>query len=330
MPNEMEHSGIRSGDALKRQRFAAGVTALQPNSYLTELSVGYKQNLFIADLVAPRLQVTNEKGDYPIWGREHYQSETKTGDVEPNIVRPLRGQTLGVDISPTTGSYTCEEYGVHWLLDDRELGKWADAEEAYTNNVSQLMALEREVRVANWVASGTRLSVNTTLSGTSQWSDATNSDPLGDLETGVHSVVKTSGQYPNVAFMNPDVYIKLRRHPQVRAMFNVQQGAVADSQLADLIGVEKMLVGWAVYNNANEGANYSGAYVWPKYLGLMYVPPSPGMLVPATAYQVYTQDRTVRTDYITTRHSSWYELTEIQAEIVPTPNAAYLIIDAVA
>jgi len=330
MPNDFSRADIRSGEALKRERFAAGVNALQPNSYLTDLSVGFQQDMFIADMVAPRIQVTEEKGEFPIWGREHYQSETNTGDTTANILRPLRGQSVGISPSPTTGAYQCEEYAVHWLLDDREKGKWADAEEAYTLNVNQLVSLEREVRVAAFIGSGTNLSENTTLSGTSQWSDYTNSDPLGDLETGIHSVVKTSGQKPNTAFMNPDVYIKLRRHPQVRAMFNVQQGAVSDEQLAAIIGVPTINVGWAIYDNSNEGATYSGAYVWPKYLGLMYVPPSPGLLVPASAYQVFTQDRTVRQDRVERQHSDWYELSEIQDIIVPTPNAAYLIIDAVA
>lgn len=332
MPNKLSMSDMRRGsDALEAARFAAGVTALTPNSYLTELSVGYQQDGFIADIVAPRIPVTAEKGEYPKWGREHFQSESKTGDVQPGIIRPLRGESLRVDISPTTGDYECEEYGVSYLLDERETNQWSDAEEAYANNVSQLVALEREVRVSAMLFSATYLTNYTTLSGTTQWSDTVNSDPLGDIDTGIENCMINGGVRPTHAVMNFEVNRKLRRHPALLEVFKVLAGGkITNEQLASVIDVPSILVASAIYDNSDEGANYSGAWVWPDYFALIHVPTTPGILTPAACYQLYTKDRTVLTDAVPRQHSQWYEISETQDEIVPTPHGAYLIVDAIA
>lgn len=323
-------------DAAKRQRFDARVTALQPNSYLTNISVGYSQDGMIADLLAPRVLVENEKGEYPIWGRDAFRAERKTGDTQVALLRTVRTESKSWDATPTTGAYTCEEYALNFLLDDREQGKWADAEMAYTQMVNAAMTLDREIRVANLLGSSTYLTNYTTLSGTSQWSDFTSgdSDPLGAIETGIFTVRKNSGQFANTAFMNPEVYQKLRNHPDLTEMYKVQNGPISDAQLADAIRCGgpplTIRVGWATYDNTNEGVAFSGAFIWPKYFGLMYVPPAPGILVPATCYQLYTRDRVVVTERVNLKHSDWYELSEIQDEVIPTVQTAYLIVDAVA
>lgn len=328
---------VRGSAENERVRLSTGITALDTVGYLTNMSVGYSQSRFIADIVAPRIQVEKEQGTYWKWGRDAFRSEKKTGDTQVGLLRPLRGESATFSANATTGSYECEEYGVNFLIDAREIDTASNPEVALTMMVNEALSLDREVRVANLLGSATYLTNYTTLSGTNQWSDVTTgtSDPIGDIETGHDTVRKNSGQFPNVAFMSYEVYVKLRRHPDVLAMFKVQQGAVSDAQLTELIfaganGNGRIAVGSAVYDNSNEGATYSGASVWPKYFGLIYVPPTPSLLTPATAYQVYTKDHTVVTAEIATKHSRWYEVSEIQDEIVPSVEAAYLIVDAVA
>ncbi len=326
---------VRGSDANERVRLSAGITALDNVGYLTDMSVGYSQNMFIADIVAPRIRVDKEQGTYWKWGRDAFRSEKKTGDTQVGLLRALRSESQTFDAVASTGSYECEEYAINFFIDQREIATSANPEVAKTLMVNQALSLDREVRVASLLGSGSNLTNNTTLSGTSQWSDTTSgvSDPIGDIETGIDTVRKNSGTFPNVAFMNYEVYIKLRRHPDVLAMFKVQQGAVSDAALTELIfggNGGRLAVGSAIYDNSNEGATYSGASVWPKCFGLMYVPPTPDILVPATCYQVYTRDRTVVTAEVPTKHSRWYEVSEIQDEIIPTDEAAYLIIDAVA
>lgn len=324
-------------NAAKRARFDARVTSVQPNDYLTNLSVGYSQDGFIADRVAPRIMVPKETGTFPVWGRDAFWADRKTGTAQTGLLRTVRQESASWDASPSTGSYECEEYALNFLLDDREQNTWAKPELAYTDMVTQALALDREVRVAALLNSTTYMAVYTTLSGTSQWSDVTSgdSDPIGDLETAFWTIQKNSGKLPNVAYTNPEVFAKLRRHPDMTEMFKVQNGPITGGQLtqaiSDIAGSPvELLIGSAIYNNANEGATYSGAWVWADYFGLMYVPPSPGLYTPATCYQVVSRDRTVVTDRINTKHSDWYEISEVQDEIVPTANASYLIVDAIA
>ena len=80
------------------------------------------------------------------------------------------------------------------------------------------MLINFETEVAAGITTST-ITNNTTLSGTSQWSDYTNSDPIAAIDDAKESVRKASAKKPNSIFMSRPVFVKLKRHPKVIALF---------------------------------------------------------------------------------------------------------------
>jgi hypothetical protein len=69
-------------------------------------------------------------------------------------------------------------------------------------------------------------------------------------------------------------------------MFKYTAGGVLTEQMvAEALGIDKILVGGAVYNSANEAATESMADVWGKYCLFAYINPRPEIRKPSLGYQ---------------------------------------------
>lgn len=101
-------------------------------------------------------------------------------------------------------------------MDNKDIPMKAD--ESKLKLLTHIMMLNYEQLVASGITTST-ITNNTTLSGTSQWSDYANSDPVTAIDNAKETVRKASGKRPNSIFMSRPVFNKLRRHPKVIAMF---------------------------------------------------------------------------------------------------------------
>ena len=100
------------------------------------------------------------------------------------------------------------------------------------------------------------LTQNTTLSGTAQWSDFSNSDPIGDAATARQTVVDGCGVPPNAAIMSWYVWNKLRFSSKLLDALGYKynkMGGLNDDELAVALGVEKIIRSDAMYESAAEG-----------------------------------------------------------------------------
>ncbi|MFH0792618.1 MAG: hypothetical protein V2A74_01155, partial [bacterium] len=137
--------------------------------------------------------------------------------------------------------------------------------------------LNREVALSA-VLSATAGLPGETLSGTSQWSDYTNSDPVAAVEAQKVTVQSAVQQVPNTLVLPYQVYQKVRNHPKViEKVQNVRLGVVTPDVLAQIFDVEQLLVPRALKNVANAGQLANLAYVWGKNAYLCYVAPRPGL-----------------------------------------------------
>jgi hypothetical protein len=157
-----------------------------------------------------------------------------------------------------------------------------------TGIVTQKIMLGREVAIKNLVTTaanyGSGLSV--TLSGTSQWSDYANSDPIGVLRTAKAAIHARIFVEPNVAVIPYQVMTVLEDHPDfIERIKYSERGIVTSELIASIIGVNRIVVPGAGINNAAIGQPVSLGYLWGKDVVLAYVPPSPGLRVPAFGYE---------------------------------------------
>ena len=121
-----------------------------------------------------------------------------------------------------------------------------------------------------------------------QWNDAA-SNPIEDVRLGKTTVLQSTGFRPNTLVIGQQVYDKLVDHPDItgRVVYggnNSQPAMVNKQTLAALFEVDRVLVAEAIQNTANEAQTASHSFILGKRALLCYVPPSPGLMTPASGY----------------------------------------------
>lgn len=296
------------------------------DSALSNLSVAYKNTEAISDFILPSVTVTKQSSKYFIFGRDKY--------MIPATHRSPNTRAKEVTFTLSTDNYECKNYALQGRVSDEER---ANADNALkpdidmAEEVTDRLILDKEKRAADLLFSTASFSQNTTLAGTNQWSDYTNSDPFGDIDTARQTVVQSVGVNPNVMILGCEVFDKLKHHPEVVDRVKYTQKAVTTADiLASLFGVDNVLVGGMVYNSAAEGLSESMGFIWGKYCLMGYVSPRPGLKSLSMGYSIYWGEREVdrwrdedtKSDII--RVNMYYDMK------LACPQAGYLIKDAVA
>jgi len=178
--------------------------------------------------------------------------------------------------------------------------------------------LSKERRIAAKIFAATWCGVATGEDAAGLWApnDATNTF-VEDVETRIETIRNTIGRRPNVLLISANTYskIKLVTAIQNRIVY-VERAIITPNVIAALFGLEECLVAGAIYSSAAEakaGTDFTSVNIWEvnatKGAGfLFYRPPSPGLKVPATGYQVRVkyEDGQIR------RTSTWREPAEHQ------------------
>lgn len=250
------------------------------NPELSAVAIGYRNRDIdlIADMVLPRIQRGGKRFNYTVY------SLADAYTLPPTRVG-RKSEPTQVDFGGTGVLAECLDYGLDDLVPQDEL----DAFEAMvrpsmggpinpmmktTSLLTGLIQLDREVRVANLVFNAaTYPGANTvTLSGTSQWSDFTNSNPLAAIMAALDIPVFR----PNTLVFGQATWTQLRQHPRlVQAVYGTAQtgGAVTREQAAAVFEVRQILVGSGFVNTARRGQTPVISRVWGKHAAALYISP---------------------------------------------------------
>ncbi len=139
---------------------------LHIDTALTNVSIAFKNQALIAELLLPVINVKKMSDIYWIYGKEAFKiHDTYRRDgTESNEV----GFTL------SQGTYTVEDHALKEIVTDRQRDN-ADAplkpDVDTTEFLTDCIALKQEKLAADLLINSTNLSTGTTLSGTSQWND---------------------------------------------------------------------------------------------------------------------------------------------------------------
>lgn len=252
-------------------------TAFAVNPELTAIAIAYQNPdaALIADKVLPRV-ATAKKFKYTKYTTEQGYSvpDTKVGrKSEPNMV----------DFGGTDVTDECVDYGLDDLIPNDEIeafntmAKPSSGGPVSPMNLSTMMLtglvqLDREIRVASTVFSAANYSGTnqSTLSGTSQWSDRANSDPLNAILTALDIPLVR----PNKMVLGQQAWTQLRMHPKlVQAIGKSAQtgGAAAAQEIADLLGLQEIIIGRGFYNTAKKGQTPVYARAWGKHCALLNI-----------------------------------------------------------
>lgn len=297
---------------------------------LTQISIACmnQPEAFIAQAVFPRVPVTKESDKYFVFTKSHlFRSEVEVRG--PSSPVKHRGYAV------STAAYQANEYATGILVPDRvaqnsdsPLQPYTDATNIITHDM--LMFIENAWS-AEFMVTGT-WTTNTTLTGTDQWSDFVNSDPVGNIDTAKFTISGSTGipeSQLSVA-MGASVWTKLKRHPALLATYQGQK-VVTKEQAAAVLGVKEILVSEAVWNTNVEGnSTQTLARIVGKNCLVFYKPAAPSLMTPSCGYFFSKTVSEITRYRVDRRKSEAVEISSIFDFKATDVDAGYLYLAAVA
>lgn len=248
---------------------------------MTDLSIGFKNDAYYWDKIAPDVSREEKSGTYFIWTKDYWLRRPAGEDRAP--ASPYTRVGMGV----STGTYNTSEKGFEEPVYDpiRAASQTPEALDVMaTKHLTELMQLVLEKNVASAVWKTGVWGAEKTLAGSNQWSDSS-SDPIGDIDTAKRSIMRNTGTKPTDLFISGAVWDELKEHTKLIQKYQYSQAAVLTEELvARALGVEKIHVMESVENTAKEGLTYSGADIWTDNMLLLKRQESPGLMAPNGAY----------------------------------------------
>lgn len=290
------------------------------DAILSNISVQYRNAAYVGLQLMPVVPVKKESDIYYI-----YDSKADRFRI-PETLRAPKTESKTVDWKVTTGTYTCKEYALNDLIDDRERNN-ADAplnlEVDTVEFLTDIIELAQEQRIAT-LLTGASMTHNATISV--KWEDYANSDPIGDIETGKQDIHSRIFRNPNTLLLGVEVYNVLKHHPDILDRIKyVQKGVVTAELMANIFEVDKVIIGEAGYNTKKEGQTAVYGYLWGKYAILAYVEPRPGIKKYSLGYTFKVGNNVTRRARMETKHSDWFEPSMICDEKLVSVDCGYLM-----
>jgi hypothetical protein len=260
---------------------------------LSGVSSMYVPDGYISEMVLPMVSSPAYTGKLAKYGADHLRLEN-TRAIGKSAYRRAE------PISRSQSTYSIEGHGLEGIVSRADYANVQDpykAEEDEALGLTTLLWIEKESLLAAQILSTSVMTVNTTLSGTSQYSDYINSDPVGDFSTGRAAIVNNCGAKPSKAVFDYQVGNKLRYHPGLLENLGYKYDrpdGLREDELAKAMDVQSVAVGMARYNSPNEGQTDSLAAVWGKDICFLVAPPAPMPYQVSAGYRVQLDGETPR------------------------------------
>jgi hypothetical protein len=256
---------------------SAEISQVHLDQFLTNYSIVYRNQDFVGGRLFPDFPVTKQNNRYPIFGFERfkaYNTERAPGG-EANELPAWR---------MSNDEYYCDGKAQKQLISDELRSQWelgVGPEVFTTETLADIIDKQREITIFNLIINSAVIP-GVTLSGTGQWSDFQNSDPVGAI-TGVRSTILLGcTKEPNTLLVGYPVWLQLIQHPIILDRFKstaLPLGYPTEQQLAGLFNVDNFIVAKSLYDTAPQGMATSLNYIWGKNAILAYVPPAQGQLM---------------------------------------------------
>jgi len=246
------------------------------DKFLTDISLKLSfMGRYIADQTTPRKSVKLDTDKILVYDKSHLRVENTR--VGPKSVTPTFEFGFGDELT-----YSTEAYGLKALVTRKEMQRSdlpISADKDTMEALTELLAIDREVRVATAMLN-TSTFTSVTLAAGTQWSAKATSTPIDDIETAVVAVRDASAFLPNVIIADWEVFYRLVNHPDVVASNNlVGKGPLKREAvltvIANWLGL-KPIVGQAMYNTSL-GATASLSKTWANDVFIGYINPTPGL-----------------------------------------------------
>ena len=240
---------------------------------LTNVSRGLfnEKSQFIVDRILPVIPSAQSSGKIGSYGKENLR-------VVNDIMGGKGGARRINSNTTSSSSYYIEPHGLSDIVTKQDKANYEKPFEALADSTEQLwemLMLAKEKSLADSLGSTSVMSKNTTLTGTDQWSDYTNSSPLEVAKDAHASIHDNAGRVPNKAVVDWKTVNTLKYHPQIleNLGFTRQRaGMMKPSELAFAFDVEELLVGSVKYVSTDLGQTDTLANIWGDNMIYLYAP----------------------------------------------------------
>lgn len=253
---------------------------------LENVSLQYKPQGLIADLVAPKVAVKRESDFYYVYSRD-------TLNI-PETRRAMRSESNQATWNMSTSTYNLEEHALHDYVSDRERDN-ADSPISVdvdtTEITTQKLMLRREKDLAGVVQDVTNWGTNVDASATATlaWSsNTTTTNPITLIDSLSSVILLNSGMKPNSLILTDPEFRAAKEHVSIvdRIKFTSPDSVTPD-MLAKLFNLDRILLATGVENVAKEGIADSMSFIWTDAAFLYYVPPTPSLKQASALYTIW-------------------------------------------
>lgn len=253
---------------------------------LSDISIAWPNEGFVGNRLFPQVTVQKQSNLYYVFNREAW-SVDPGGDIRaPGTVA---NEIPGMKVS--TQPYFAKEHSLQTPVTDEER---ENADSPFNSDrdgaelVTAKIMLQREMAMRDVVITAANYPAAhvVTLSGTAQFNDYVNSDPIGVIKAGIRQVHRAMFTRINTAVIPWEVMATLEDHPDfVERIKYSERGIITEEIIAAVIGIPNIIVPGVGFNSANPGQTEALGYLWGKDILLAWVPPRAGQRVPSFAYE---------------------------------------------
>lgn len=242
---------------------ATGRDNIIGDQYIDSFLTTYSESFFLdasdylSTSVATVIPVQAQSGSFVTYPRSYFLRD----EMAP---RPHGGAPVQVRYSLGKGSYVVDEYGAEHYIDDRDRARSALPGVSLDQNATRLLTTKALVRRdRQWASTFFKPGVWTTdltgvASGTPsateflRW-DQAGSDPMRDVMLAADALGKGTGRRPNTLVLGANVLTSLLLSPALVERVKYTMGGILTTAiLAQMFGVERVVVARSVYNSAPE------------------------------------------------------------------------------
>jgi hypothetical protein len=267
-----------------------GTGDVHVDGLLTNMSIAYKNSMYIAERIFPIVPVNFQSDIIPRYDKSYWFRDLAK-ELSDTEAPPASGYEVD-----NTMTYFCREYGIGHLISDRTR---ANAEAPYDPDIDGMEWLVDRLDMRNELAFVTNFWKTTVW--TTDWVGGTNfekwdlyatSTPIIDIRSAKRTIRRLIAREPNILVLGDLTWDRLADHPSIldRIKFSASSAnpaMVTPNLLAQLTELEDVPVGISIYTSDEEGTaegsvSYSAA--WDDDALLLFRPNRPSLKTPAAGY----------------------------------------------
>lgn len=261
------------------------------DSYLTGISVGYSNPMFIADMVFPNVPVVKQSDYYfKFLKGAWFRNEAR---VRGPGAKAARG---GYPV--TSATYSCQERAFAHPVPIELINNADQVVRPFETGVrfaTQKVMLAKEIAVASACMTSSNWTTNDDVAA--GWVADSNSTFIEDILAKKETIRQLIGVYPNRLIMDAKTFKTIKQTPDVldRIKYSGTQGRPADvttQTIAQLFELDWVGIGGAIKSDAEEvvaGTDFNAVDIWEVNATkgsalLYYCEPQPALDVPSAGY----------------------------------------------